>query len=702
MRAPFEPPPVTPLPSTDRTTPERLEGICLSGGGLRAASFALGALQALDERRGLLRGPRAARWLSVVSGGSYIGATLTLLNAGSRATYCDGTPIGASDLPAGERPLAPGSPEVAHLLRHCRYLIDDGGLRTSLKVAVQVLASLLTVGVILTWAGVLLLGDIGLIGRLLWTLIPPPPLAAGVQWLLGLSGVGLVVVMFATSRRTMHRSSSPWRRGAMVVICLAVLALAAYLYAFLLERLVDTPPLRSGAWLWHHRRAALAVAVAIVSTSFILQQIGRFASFKRVGIAGNAIWVATTWLLPWCIVVCLVCWAGVPFYEYSVSTVTGGSTDVLWFVIFFGVLWGAVAVQPLPGLVSPHRPYMEMLSRCFAIGRDASGRTVRVPHPGAIALSSLRPLADLAEYKYPELVICASANVVDPGFALAGANSIPLVISGETVTVPGAGQMQTRDLERMSAPQGWMMKSRWMQQRWQLPLVSLMSSVAVTGAALSPMMGRMTRPRLRPLLAALNVRFGVWLPNPVNPSARQAVSARESRRFTVGVDQLLLEFVGLMSSRSTQLYVSDGGHYENLGLVQLIRERCRTIWCVDASGDPPGRASALADAILLAQAETGCRIDIDLAAFRRVDRRSVRCHVTGRVTFPDGGVASLHVVKLGLTEKHSSLLQEYELADPGFPYHPTTQQVYKALRFESYRQLGWETTSMLLEELGPE
>ena len=56
------------------------------------------------------------------------------------------------------------------------------------------------------------------------------------------------------------------------------------------------------------------------------------------------------------------------------------------------------------------------------------------------------------------------------------------------------------------------------------------------------------------------------------------------------------------------LYVTDGGHYENLGLVELLRRGCRTIYCFDAGGGKTGQA--LGDAIALARAELN--VDIDM------------------------------------------------------------------------------------------
>ncbi len=92
--------------------------ICLSGGGLRAASFSLGVLQVLQERRGLLSGPRPATYLAAVSGGAYIGAA-AILNCAVRARdpgiYRDGAP------------LARGSAEEAHILGNADYMARGRG-----------------------------------------------------------------------------------------------------------------------------------------------------------------------------------------------------------------------------------------------------------------------------------------------------------------------------------------------------------------------------------------------------------------------------------------------------------------------------------------------------------------------------------------------------------------------------------------------
>src|SRR5256885_2820146 len=112
-------------------------GICLSGGGLRAASFSMGAIQALQEKLGLLYGPQPAKFLAVVSGGSYTGAA-ALLSAANSTTACP--------------PLDPASPEAAHIISSGRYLIEDGA-RGFWRFLWRFLVSSLASALLMTWTG---------------------------------------------------------------------------------------------------------------------------------------------------------------------------------------------------------------------------------------------------------------------------------------------------------------------------------------------------------------------------------------------------------------------------------------------------------------------------------------------------------------------------------------------------------------------
>src|SRR5262245_21572303 len=86
-------------------------GLALSGGGIRSAAFCLGALQALHETRVL----RRVDYLSTVSGGGYIGCSLTAaLNASS------------GNFPFTSRIAEDESPSLQHIRDHSNYLFANG------------------------------------------------------------------------------------------------------------------------------------------------------------------------------------------------------------------------------------------------------------------------------------------------------------------------------------------------------------------------------------------------------------------------------------------------------------------------------------------------------------------------------------------------------------------------------------------------
>lgn len=98
-------------------------GICLSGGGIRAAAYGLGALQAMQEN-GILTGPARADYLAAVSGGSYIATAVTLVARGG----LPGEP-GGEEVICADDPFARGTPEEQFVRDHTTYLIHGPGGR---------------------------------------------------------------------------------------------------------------------------------------------------------------------------------------------------------------------------------------------------------------------------------------------------------------------------------------------------------------------------------------------------------------------------------------------------------------------------------------------------------------------------------------------------------------------------------------------
>src|SRR5262249_10254083 len=130
------------------------------------------------------------------------------------------------------------------------------------------------------------------------------------------------------------------------------------------------------------------------------------------------------------------------------------------------------------------------------------------------------------------------------------------------------------------------------------PLLTLFTAIATTGAAVSPSMGRYTVPSARALFVALNLRLGRWFSNPFSSRMRKAGLAKTvpgrfvkwDPRLGAGYNEMIPEMFGFDGPR---VYISDGGHYDNLGLLTLLRARCSEIWCVDAEPDTSGNAHEL-------------------------------------------------------------------------------------------------------------
>ena len=60
---------------------------------------------------------------------------------------------------------------------------------------------------------------------------------------------------------------------------------------------------------------------------------------------------------------------------------------------------------------------------------------------------------------------------------------------------------------------------------------------------------------------------------------------------------LIREAVGKASLYHRFLYITDGGHYDNLGLIEALRRRPQEIYVLDASNDPEDTFRALGRAI---------------------------------------------------------------------------------------------------------
>jgi len=429
--------------------------------------------------------------------------------------------------------------------------------------------------------------------------------------------------------------------------------------------------------------------------------------------------------------------------------------------------------------LSLHDAYRWRLADAFAVTRDAAKATAEPGHrvrartlfaeAAATRLSELRhDDGTVAARGRPGLVVCATANINAVREAPPGQGGFCVTFDADYVTLhrekglaaPEPARARTSDYEALIG-----------HRRSTLFDIS-----AISGAAVSPLMGSATRQAYRILFTATNVRLGVWLPHPaVVRNARQLLthapdytscrwwerhplllllwylsphrlwdhdqdqasrddgnagnrgghekmsrdSEREARLWahvlklrqdgkrsgalwyramqpTLGL--LWAEAAGQLSYRATWMYVTDGGHYDNLGLVEALRRGASHIVVLDASGDKADTWSTLGGAIALARADTGVEIELDPTTMRPSGRglapgQVVRPWAHGVFRRPQEVLGlpqqgEIWVCKLGWWTGAPWDVRAYAGGHPTYPTDSTLEQLYDATEFEAYQQLG--------------
>ncbi len=223
------------------------------------------------------------------------------------------------------------------------------------------------------------------------------------------------------------------------------------------------------------------------------------------------------------------------------------------------------------------------------------------------------------------------------------------------------------------------------------------SATAISGAAASPNMGYHSSPAVTFLLTVFNIRLGWWLGNP-----RSDRSWRHSGP-KFGLLYLISELLGLTDDRSQYVYLSDGGHFENLGIYELVRRRCRLIIACDASQDPKMRFDDLGSAIAKCRTDFGVEITgLDLKELRLgADGVHSNAHYAiGNIDYGENIKGKLLYIKPSLTGRAEEPVDvtNYQLRHPEFPHESTGDQWFSESQFESYRKLGKCIASQLLHD----
>lgn len=358
---------------------------------------------------------------------------------------------------------------------------------------------------------------------------------------------------------------------------------------------------------------------------------------------------------------------------------------------------------------SMHAFYRDRLARCYLgasnDSRDPNPFTGFDPKDAEVALSHLKP----PRYYGPFPIFSTTLNLTfgeDLAWQERKGGSFaftPLYCGYDVGWTAGKGEAKLRY-------NGFVKTEEYAYTK---PGIHISTAAAVSGAAVSPNWGSHTNAATAFLLTVFNVRLGWWLANPrrldeegrlLNEKGVDAGYVRSafppaSPRFSLLY--LLSELLGETNDTRQYVYLSDGGHFENMGLYELVRRRCRYIVICDAEGDSQLTFEGIGMAIRKCRIDFGAEIALDLRPLQHGDgtEYSKNHCVVGTILYPeaptDRGIVVY--VKSSLTGDEPGDIVNYKKQHPSFPHDTTANQWFTESQFESYRRLGHHVAWSIFE-----
>lgn len=625
---------------------EGLLGLSLSGGGIRSAVFNLGVLQGL-ESLGLLK---RVDVLSTVSGGGYIGATLTWLRHR----------LGSSHDQAFYAPLSGDEGHVLDWLRnHGKYLISQPGLSIWTVLATTIAVVLLN----------------------LLVLLPPMLL------LVALAARDWLPLSFPAFLLLNDADPLIGHDGFVVALYLSAAAGAAFLLMIVVfAGITATPPGRAGRGLTGLRRFMGNLLLAAVAL-FAVGMVPIFHSLDSLAVRfvdtelAAAVTRNLTYLLPMLAGGLTLLRArraagsgaaiGLGLFLYGCLALTYHLVDrfdLLWDPVFntFLLLSLTLAVFCDVNLNSMHHFYRGRLAHAFlppTRAGEANGSADRQ----AMAFRLAEITADSGGPLH--LINTTMNTTTSPSVKLQGRGGDNFVLSPLYCGARSTGYRRT--------------------ESYLAGALELSTALTISGAAVDPNTSRTRSRPLAFLMALLNIRLGYWTNHPQESGGRPlAAWLRFITREMLGV---------ALSEKHRHIHLSDGAHFDNLGLYELLRRRCRYIIATDVGADPRLTLAELGKAIERARVDFRAQVELNVdALYDELDKSLAdRSYALGSVIYADGTVGQLLYIRPMMCRGMSADLYAYWRDHPTFPNDPTSDQFYDEAQFEAYRELGLQTVSRL-------
>ncbi|MEE4109084.1 MAG: hypothetical protein V2I24_07040, partial [Halieaceae bacterium] len=263
---------------------------------------------------------------------------------------------------------------------------------------------------------------------------------------------------------------------------------------------------------------------------------------------------------------------------------------------------------------------------------------------------------------------------------------------------------------------GWRRTSEYMRGVFLSPL-TLATAMSISAAAANPDAGvagrgASTNQFVSTFMSVFNLRLGFWA---TNPRSRHAVFPPN---YLYPAMASAFAVNGGLTEHSKAVELSDGGHFENLAVYELLRRRLDLIVVSDAGCDGDYAFADLANLVERAKVDFGTVIAFeksyrleaivpspDLKSPYQDGRYvlSERAFAIARIEYaaqpgePRGKTGTLLYIKPALIEDLTPDIIGYKLDNPAYPHETTLDQFFDERQFEAYRELGYQLVTRALE-----
>jgi hypothetical protein len=639
-------------------------GLALSGGGVRSATFNLGLLQALNKY-GVLD---YVDYLSTVSGGGYIGSSLSWFMANNNGAF----PFDKCEEKSDVKP-------VRWLRRYSSYLTPGDGLDfwaltaailrgifINLLIFIPIFFAFMY---LLTWE---FLPRIGI--SVDWTLIPVIKCWPKFNLFTGFCVLGvlmlfiLLLFFFLYSALSWtkplpfddHRKYSA-QNGKILKIgtVLIVIGLLPLIDAALTSDLMKQ---------W---RTTILSSVSF--TGVISLIAGRVGFKEKDETRGMRAFLLRTGLTIILFVLILVLYRqAVVLHQTQNIIVFAAPVPHYIFIIFFVLVSLYLGVVSDINHVSMHRFYRDRLLEAYM--PKLKGDEATFTPADTFYLKKIKIKQTGAPYQIVNTNLSTTGSKDKKYKKRGGAN---FIFSPKFVGSEALGYRKAEDYIGGE--------------------MSLATAFSISGAAVDPNMGRSRSRPLTFLMTLLNIRLGYWLHNPNRNFYFKKHPAPPFWHLYA-----FKEMMGWgMNEERHYIHLSDGGHFENLGLYELVHRKCPYIIISDAGADPGYTFKDLARACELVRADFCAEVEIDTQPLHPDEETgySDQACVFGEIRYENGSPSKVIYIKTTMIEEGLPVdIHSYKRAHPKFPDESTTDQFFNEIQFEAYRELGFRIGEMIFKD----